>query len=157
LRDAVETAGEAVLQIDLRPDLSAEQLAARLAAPRPGQSMANHLRKALRLSPLETNLLREAHGLALPAQPEALAAAVKAAPLRVTAVQPMARAISTAGGVDLAAVDDGLMLRVRPGAYAAGEMLDWEAPTGGYLLQATFATGVAAARAALRRLESATR
>ena len=144
LRAAVE-AGDAVVSIDLRPDMVVEALAQRLARPRAGQSLSSHLRKTLRLSPLEVNLLREAHGKALPSEAAALAAAIKAAPLRITGVQPLARAISSAGGVRLDAVDDRLMLKARPGVFVAGEMLDWEAPTGGYLLQATFATGLAAA------------
>ncbi|MFZ3005994.1 MAG: NAD(P)/FAD-dependent oxidoreductase, partial [Phenylobacterium sp.] len=113
-----------------------------------GQSTATFLRKAGNLSPLEINLLREAHGVALPAD---LPAAIKRAPLRLTGLQGIARAISTAGGVRFDAVDESLMLRARPGVYVAGEMLDWEAPTGGYLLQACFATGAAAARAILAR------
>ena len=152
LRDAIAASGAATLEIDLRPDASHADLAARLAPPRGGQSLANHLRKALRLSPLETNLLREAHGKALPADPAALAAVIKAAPFALTGVQPLARAISTAGGVALDSVDDDLMLRARPGVFVAGEMLDWEAPTGGYLLQACFATGLTAAQGVLKRL-----
>lgn len=152
LRDAVEAEGSAVVELDLRPNLAVAELAVRLGRPRGGQSLSNHLRKALRLSPLEINLLREAHGKDLPTDPAALAAAIKAAPLRLTGVQPLARAISSAGGVTLCAVDDVLMLRDRPGVFVAGEMLDWEAPTGGYLLQASFATGLAAAKGALKRL-----
>jgi predicted flavoprotein YhiN len=103
---------------------------------------------------LEINLLREAHGKDLPSDPAALAAAIKGAPLQLTAIRPLERAISTAGGVALGELDDHLMLMARPGVFVAGEMLDWEAPTGGYLLQASFATGVAAARGALRRMGS---
>ncbi|MGZ6039050.1 MAG: NAD(P)/FAD-dependent oxidoreductase, partial [Phenylobacterium sp.] len=98
------------------------------------------------------NLLREAHGKDLPSDPAALATAIKGAPLTLTGVRPLARAISTAGGVAFEALDETLMLTVRPGVFVAGEMLDWEAPTGGYLLQAAFATGVAAARGVLGRL-----
>jgi uncharacterized flavoprotein (TIGR03862 family) len=152
LREAIAAEGSATIQLDLRPDMTADALAVRLGRPHAGQSLANHLRKALRLSPLETNLLREAHGKDLPAEPTALAAAIKVAPLRLTGVQPLARAISSAGGLDLDAVDDHLMLHARPGVFVAGEMLDWEAPTGGYLLQASFATGLAAARGILKRL-----
>ena len=151
LRDAVETEGRAVLEIDLRPDLPVETLERRLHAPRGGQSLANFLRKAARLSPVEVNLLREAHGLDLPADPAALAAAIKAAPIVLTGVQPLERAISAAGGVRFESLD-GLALKGRPDVILAGEMLDWEAPTGGYLLQACFATGVAAGRTALARL-----
>ena len=146
LRDAVQAEGVAVVTFDLRPDMTAGALTARLSHPGAGQSLANRLRKALKLSPVEINLLREAHGKDLPVQPGALAAAIKAAPIRLTGVQPLARAISSAGGVAFAGVDDGLMLKARPGVFVAGEMLDWEAPTGGYLLQASFATGLEAAR-----------
>jgi uncharacterized flavoprotein (TIGR03862 family) len=152
LRDAIEVDGSTTIAFDLRPDMTAGALTARLSHPKAGQSLSNHLRKALKLSPVEINLLREGHGKDLPAQPAALAAAIKATPIRLTGVQPLARAISSAGGVSLAALDDDLMLRDRPGVFAAGEMLDWEAPTGGYLLQASFATGLAAARGALKRL-----
>lgn len=151
LRDAVAREGAAVLEVDLRPDMSVGALTGRLAKPRGGQSLSNHLRKALKLTPVETNLLREAHGKDLPAEPGALARAIKAAPLRVTGVQGLARAISSAGGVRLDAIDEDLMLIRRPGVFVAGEMLDWEAPTGGYLLQASFATGLAAAEGVLKR------
>lgn len=149
-RDAA-LAGGATLTVDLRPDIPFETLERRLHAPRGGQTLANFLRKAVKLSPVEINLLREAHGVTLPAEPAALAAAIKAAPLSLTGVQPLDRAISSAGGVRFESLD-GLTLKARPDVLLAGEMLDWEAPTGGYLLQACFATGVAAGRAALERL-----
>lgn len=151
LRDAIEAEGRAVLTVDLRPDLPVETLERRLHAPRNGQSLANFLRKAVKLSPVEVNLLREAHGLDLPLESAALAAAIKAAPITLTGVQPLERAISAAGGVRFESLD-GLALKRRPGVILAGEMLDWEAPTGGYLLQACFATGVAAGKQALARL-----
>jgi uncharacterized flavoprotein (TIGR03862 family) len=153
LRDAIAKHGSARLWIDLRPDVRVEDLQAKLAQQPANQSAANRLRKAIRLTPLETNLLREAHGKDLPSDPAALAAAIKGAPLQLTAIRPIGRAISTAGGVTFGAVDEDLMLTARPGVFVAGEMLDWEAPTGGYLLQASFATGVAAARGVLKRLE----
>lgn len=149
LRDAIEADGSATVAFDLRPDMTAGALTARLSYGKPGQSLSNHLRKALKLSPVETNLLREAHGKDLPTGPGALAHAIKAAPIRLTGVQGLARAISSAGGVRRDAVDECLMLKARPGVFVAGEMLDWEAPTGGYLLQATFATGLAAAKGVL--------
>ena len=151
LRDAIDEAASAVLDLDLSPDLSMSQLAAKLARPLRGQSVATFLRKAVGLAPVAINLLREAHGVALPTDPGVLAAAIKAAPIRLIGTQSLDRAISSAGGIALAAVDESLMLRQLPGVYVAGEMLDWEAPTGGYLLQATLATGVAAARAILTR------
>jgi len=152
LRDAIVATGSAVLEIDLRPDQSIGQLTARLAIPRGGQSTTNFLRKAAHLSPVEINLLREAHGVELALTAGGLARAIKAAPIALTATRPIDRAISTAGGVALGDVDDDLMIRIRTNVFVAGEMLDWEAPTGGYLLQACFATGVAAARGALKRL-----
>jgi uncharacterized flavoprotein (TIGR03862 family) len=151
LRDAVEARGSATLTVDLRPDLSITQLTARLSRPRGGQSLSSWLRKAAHLSPVEIGLLREAHGVALPVAPDALAAAIKAAPLTLTGVQALERAISSAGGLSFDALD-GLELKAAPGVFVAGEMLDWEAPTGGYLLQACFATGAAAARAVVERL-----
>ena len=151
LRDAIETKGGAKVSFDLRPDMTADDLAGRLSRARGGQSLSNQLRKALKLSPVEINLLREGHGKDLPAAPPALAAAIKAAPIRLTGVQGLARAISSAGGVLRDALDERLMLKARPGVFVAGEMLDWEAPTGGYLLQATFATAAAAAHGVLRR------
>ncbi len=151
LRDEIAAAGRANLEIDLRPDLSQGIIAAKLKRQRPGQSAAQTLRKALNLSPLAINLMRESHGIALPGDPDALAARIKSVALTLTGTGPIDRAISTAGGVDFSDLDETLMLRDLPGVYAAGEMLDWEAPTGGYLLQASFATGVAVARSVLRR------
>jgi uncharacterized flavoprotein (TIGR03862 family) len=150
LREAMASQGGATLEIDLTPDLSRAKLTDRLHRAPGGQSTTNLLRKAAGLSPLEINLLREAHGLELPREPGALARAIKAAPLRLGAMRPLDRAISSAGGVEQAAADENLMLHALPGVYATGEMLDWEAPTGGYLLQACFATGVHAARAILK-------
>ncbi len=120
------------------------------ARPSPASSRATTLRKAAGLDPVAAGLLREAAGPdGLPADPARLAALVKAAPLRLTGLQPIERAISTAGGVAAESLDGRLMLRTRPGTFLAGEMIDWEAPTGGYLLQASFATGRAAAAGAL--------
>ena len=151
LRDAIEARGSATLTLDLRPDVSRAQLTARLSRPRGGQSLSSWLRKAAHLSPVEIGLLREAHGVALPVAPDALAAAIKAAPIELTGAQGLERAISSAGGLAFEALD-GLELKAAPGVFVAGEMLDWEAPTGGYLLQACFATGVAAARAVINKL-----
>ncbi|MFT4953686.1 MAG: putative flavoprotein (TIGR03862 family) [Brevundimonas sp.] len=143
LRDAVQRDGRAVLTLDLKPDLALAALTDRLARPRGSQSLSNHLRKAAGLPPVAIGLLRET-GDAPPTDPAALAARIKAAPLTLTGVQGLERAISSAGGIAWDAVDDRLMLTALPGVFAAGEMLDWEAPTGGYLLQACFATGRAA-------------
>jgi uncharacterized flavoprotein (TIGR03862 family) len=148
LRDAVEQRGSATVHVDLRPDVSHEILVPKLAAPRKGQSASTFLRKAAGLSPVGIGLLREASP-ALPSEPEALARLIKAVPLTLAGTQSLDRAISSAGGVPFGELDAHLMLRRMPGVFVAGEMLDWEAPTGGYLLQATFATGIAAARGVL--------
>ena len=156
LREAVLRSGQATLHIALRPDLDARDLAAKLSAPRGKQSLSNFLRKAAHLSPVAIGLLQEAaiaSGVSLSSLPAAeLAAWINAVPVRLNGVAPMARAISTAGGIDFDELDDDFMLRRLPGVFAAGEMLDWEAPTGGYLLQASFATGAAAGRGVLKWL-----
>ena len=150
LRDAIERDGSATITIDLRPDVPVDALTQRLAAPRGKESLANVLRKAVKLSPVAAGLLREGAGTSLPAMSaQELAALIKAVPLTLAGVQPIARAISTAGGISFDALDEHFMLKALPGVFAAGEMLDWEAPTGGYLLQASFATGVAAANGAI--------
>ena len=156
LRDAISVQGEATLSIALRPDMSPDELAAKLGAPRGKQSLSNHLRKALHVSPAAIGLLQEsaiASGEALASfSLQALAVRINAVPLHLTSVAPIARAISTAGGNAFAELDADFMLRKMPGVFVAGEMLDWEAPTGGYLLQASFATGRAAGLGALRRM-----
>lgn len=144
LRDAIERDGVAELVVDLRPDLSVEALAARLAKPRGKDSVSNWLRKAGGLSPAAVGLLREIPG-PIPEGADKLARRIKAVRLTLTGVQGLERAISSAGGVRLDQVTDDLMLKAVPGVFVAGEMLDWEAPTGGYLLQASFASGVVAA------------
>ena len=146
IREAIAAHGPATIHLDLRPDLDAATLAARLEAPRRGQSMSTWLRKTAGLPPVAIGLVQEALHAGATAP---LSALIKALPLTLLAPQPLARAISTAGGIRREAVDDRFMLRARPGVFVAGEMLDWEAPTGGYLLQACFSTGVAAARGAL--------
>jgi uncharacterized flavoprotein (TIGR03862 family) len=161
LREALSAGTDATLHVDLRPDMARSDLGARLNAPRSKQSLATFLRKAAHLSPVEIGLLHEA-ALTMPGRlgglsPDGLAALIKAVPVRITGLAPIARAISTAGGVSFDAIDDHFMLRRRPGVFVAGEMLDWEAPTGGYLLQASFATGVAAANGALAWLVRARR
>jgi uncharacterized flavoprotein (TIGR03862 family) len=140
LREALATTNPIALDIDLRHDLSQQQIDNRLARPRGKESLANYLRKSAGLSPMETNLLRET---GMP--PDRL----KSIALAITGHQPIARAISTAGGISFDALDGTLMLKAMPGTYAIGEMLDWEGPTGGYLLQACFSTAVFAARAIL--------
>jgi uncharacterized flavoprotein (TIGR03862 family) len=153
LRETIATTGAALLRIDLRPDRTHGDLAARLATPRGKQSLSTFLRKAANLSPVAIGLLQEAakassQHLASMA-PAELADLVKAVPVRLTGTAPIARAISTAGGIAFDQVDEHFMLQRRPGVFVAGEMLDWEAPTGGYLLQACFATGAVAGHGAL--------
>ena len=149
LREMMARGAAGAVTIDLRPDADEGALADRIMLAALGQSTNNMLRKAAKLSPLAVNLMREGVGRELPREPAALARAIKAVRLSVTGVQGMARAISSAGGVMRGAVDDALMLKARRGVFVAGEMLDWAAPTGGYLLQASFATGAAAAKGAL--------
>jgi uncharacterized flavoprotein (TIGR03862 family) len=153
MRDAIAAGGPAQVSIDLRPDQSPANLAARLAKPRGKQSLSTFLRKVASLSPVEIGLLHEsAHAQLANMNPMALAGLIKEVPLRLMAPAPIETAISTVGGIAWNAVDDHLMLRARPGVFVAGEMLDWEAPTGGYLLQGCLATGVLAARGALQWL-----
>ncbi len=143
IRAALDKTVPATLQLDLRPDIAPADLAARTDGARQGRSLANFLRQAANLSPVAIGLVQEA--LHAGAQQARLSSLIKALPVAVTGLQPIARAISSAGGVALAEFDENLMLRRRPGVFVAGEMLDWDAPTGGYLLQACFSTGVLAA------------
>lgn len=148
-REAIASEGSALLHIDLRPDLTSAALAERLDGSRGRASLSNFLRKRAGLPPVAIGLVQEAlHA----GETKPLATLIKALPLRLTAPFGLARAISTAGGIALAELDERLMLRRRPGVFAAGEMLDWEAPTGGYLLQGCMATGVAAGRGVLEWL-----
>jgi hypothetical protein len=150
LRDALDAGGQAELVLDLKPDVAMPELVQRLSRQRNRQSSAVFLRKSVGLPPVAIALLREAGPL--PVDAPALAQRIKSLTLRLTAANGIARAISTAGGVSRDALDETLMLRTLPGTFVAGEMLDWEAPTGGYLLQACFSTGVAAARGAINWL-----
>lgn len=153
--EALTSRGAASIEIDLKPDMTGDALAARLAHRRGKDSFGNSLRKTIGLSPVAIGLLRESDVAVVTRDPAALAALIKACPLSVTATAGLERAISSAGGIPRAAVDDSLMLRGTPGLFVAGEMLDWDAPTGGYLLQACFASGrwagAAAAACALGR------
>lgn len=148
IRDALAS-GPVQASIDLRPALTHADIEAKLARAKRGDTLSSTLRKTLGLTNVGICLLHESEKA--PADPAALAARVKAVPLTLTASRGLDRAISTAGGVSWSAVDKNLQLRAIPGVYVAGEMLDWEAPTGGYLLQACFATGVWAARAILEQ------
>ncbi len=156
LREGVAAKGHATLTVDLRPDLTLPDLVARVSRPRGKQSIATFLRKTLTLPPHAIGLLHEAalhRDTMLSAMPpEELARLIRELPVRVEGAASLARAISTAGGVAFSEVGPDFSLRSRPDVFVAGEMLDWEAPTGGYLLQASFATGVAAGRGALARV-----
>ncbi|MBN8993422.1 MAG: TIGR03862 family flavoprotein [Rhizobiales bacterium] len=156
LREAILGAGLAMLHIALRPDLTIAELTARLSALKGKQSQSNFLRKAAHLSPAAIGLLQEAaktSGVALSSlSPADLARLINDVPIELDGVAPIARAISTAGGIGFDELDDAFMIKRLPGVFAAGEMLDWEAPTGGYLLQASFATGAAAGKGVLKWL-----
>jgi uncharacterized flavoprotein (TIGR03862 family) len=156
LRDAIAGSGEVILRIDLRPDMTVDALAQRLSAPRGKQSLATFLRKSVALAPVAVGLLHETTTASAERPsfmaPAALAALIKAVPVRLIGTAPLASAISTAGGIAFEEIDERFMLHRRPGVFVAGEMLDWDAPTGGYLLQASFATGAAAGRGVLEWL-----
>ncbi len=141
----------AELRVDLLPDLTEAEVAKRLARPRGKASLANHLRRALKLGAGRTALLQE-FGRPLPQDPTALAVLIKALPVTHAGLRPMDEAISTAGGINWTELNADLMLAKRPGTFCAGEMLDWEAPTGGYLLTGCFATGRWAGQGAARYL-----
>ena len=145
VRRALMSGGSATLRLDLRPHLTVDGLANRLAVPRGKQSMSTFLRKATGLPPVAIALLREGAAVTLPAAPQDFANLIKAVPVVVTGQAGIERAISSAGGIDWRATNGQMMLDALPGVFVAGEMLDWDAPTGGYLLQATLATAVAAA------------
>lgn len=150
IREAINRDGAATVLLDLLPDRSQAQIADALARPRGSQSMAKHLHRQLKLDGVKAGLLRELSDAATFQDPQALAAAIKALPIRLLRPRPLDEAISSAGGVPFEALDANLMLRQLPGVFCAGEMLDWEAPTGGYLLTACFASGRAAAEGMLR-------
>jgi uncharacterized flavoprotein (TIGR03862 family) len=153
LRNAIERDGGAIITIDLRPGIDAGNLEASLSRPREKQSLSNVLRRTAKLAPVAVGLLHEAarqEGKHLAsAMPAELGSLIRNLPVRLTAAAPIERAISTAGGVAFEELDGSFMLRKKPGVFIAGEMVDWEAPTGGYLLQGCFSTGIAAARGAL--------
>jgi uncharacterized flavoprotein (TIGR03862 family) len=148
IRGAIARDGSATFTLDLRPDMDAAEVARRLAVRGKSETVSTMLRKALALPPAAIALMQEVRHAGAGGE---LAALVKALPLTTRAPQGMARAISAAGGIGWEALDERFMLRAHPGIFACGEMLDWEAPTGGYLLQACFATGVAAAKGVLAR------
>ena len=157
LREAILRSGNPALHVALRPDMSPLDLIKRLSVPRGKQTFTNWLRKAVALSPVAIGLLQEASiasSVSLASLPaEKLAELINDVPIELTGTSPIVRAISSAGGIAFDELDADFMLRCLPGVFAAGEMLDWEAPTGGYLLQACFATGIAAGKGALKWLE----
>ena len=152
LRDAIESNGAAVVWIDLLPDLSAEKVLAQVTHPRGARSLSSHLQSRLGLKGIKTALLRECAGDEAWHDMELLARRIKALPVRLLRTRPIDEAISSAGGVRLEATNEMLMLNAMPGIFCAGEMLDWEAPTGGYLLTASMASGVVAAEGVRRYL-----
>lgn len=156
IREQLEAQDGALIALDLKPDLSADSVQKRLAHPRAGMSFSNHLRKSLGLSGVHCALIYETSDATLRGNVEQLGALVKALPLRVVRPRPLDEAISTAGGVAFADLNPTLMLNALPGVFCAGEMLDWEAPTGGYLLTACFASGALAGDGALAWLQGRT-
>ncbi|WP_293764828.1 TIGR03862 family flavoprotein [uncultured Aquitalea sp.] len=154
LRDVIDARGSATFHLDLMPQKSAEQVLAEVAHPRGSRSLSSHLQSRLNLKGVKAGLLRECLPKEVFADMPALAAAIKRLPVTVYAARPIDEAISTAGGVAFDAMDEHLMLRALPGVFCAGEMLDWEAPTGGYLLTACLASGRAAGLGMLRWLEN---
>jgi uncharacterized flavoprotein (TIGR03862 family) len=152
IRDAIEARGSATLYLDLTPGKNLERVQSEVEYPRGSRSIASHLQSRVGLKAVQTGLLRECVSAEDFADPVRLSHAIKALPLRLLSPRPLAEAISSAGGVTFGAVDQHLMLRALPGVFCAGEMLDWEAPTGGYLLTASFASGRAAAEGVLQRL-----
>lgn len=156
LRDAIEEEGGATLWLDLLPDLSAAKVLAEVAHPRGSRSLSSHLKSRLGLSGVKAGLLREALTAEEFKDPARLAAAIKALPLRLDSARPIDEAISSAGGLSFAELDGALMVKRQPGLFCAGEMLDWEAPTGGYLLTGCLASGRAAGEGVLAWLSSRT-
>ena len=150
LRERIARDGAATLHLDLAPGIAQTALTERLAAPRGKHSLGDWLRRRAHLDAAKCALVFELADKAALADPVMLAARIKGLPLILRAPRPLAEAISTAGGIRLEALDEHLMLRTRPGTFCAGEMLDWEAPTGGYLLTACFASGLLAGRGAVR-------
>ncbi|NHX01803.1 TIGR03862 family flavoprotein [Pseudomonas koreensis] len=154
IREAINAYGSATVHIDLLPGRPVDKLQAALSKPRGSRSMAKHLHSQVGIDGVKAALLRELTGAQTFADPALLARAIKTLPLTLVKTRPLDEAISSAGGVTFDAVDERLMLKALPGVFCAGEMLDWEAPTGGYLLTACFASGRAAGLAMLEWLQS---
>lgn len=145
LRDQIDASGHAVAVLDLAPDWPQEKVMAAVTHPRGARSMSSHLQSRMGLTGVKAGLLRECASAEDFKDPARLAVRIKALPVTLVRARPIDEAISTAGGVSFDAVDAGLMLRAAAGVFCAGEMLDWEAPTGGYLLTACMASGIVAA------------
>lgn len=153
LRDTIAAQGSVTIYIDLTPGKALERVAGEISHPRGSRSMAGHLQSSVGLKGVQTGLLRECVAAEIFADTQKLAHAIKNIPLKLVATRSLAEAISSAGGVTFEALDSHLMLRELPGVFCAGEMLDWEAPTGGYLLTACFASGRVAGEGVLEWLE----
>jgi len=157
IRDEISARGKAIISLDMTPDRSIEWLTEKLSRPRGSRTMASHLEKAAGIRGVKAGLLREfltKKDFASGASTERLASSIKALPIPLIAPRPLDEAISTAGGVTFESLDEYLMIRSLPGVFCAGEMLDWEAPTGGYLLTACFASGYTAGMGVLKWLDS---
>ncbi len=154
LREQIAARGEAEFRLDLLPDRTAQRVLDEVSHPRGSRSLSSHLKSRLGLEGIKLGLLHERLDREAMHDPGRLARAIKALPVRLSSPRPIDEAISSAGGVRWTALDDTLMLRARPGVWCAGEMIDWEAPTGGYLLTASMATGRAAGEGAWRHLQS---
>lgn len=152
VRDGLKAANAPTLFVDLAPGRTEDRLARDLERHPRKDSLSNRLRKAAGLSPVKTALLRECHADLADMSSRHLAQAIKASAVPITSPRPIEEAISSAGGIDWGALDENFMLKSRPGMFAAGEMLNWEAPTGGYLLTACFATGIAVAKGVIHWL-----
>jgi uncharacterized flavoprotein (TIGR03862 family) len=154
LRDKIRAHGEVTFELDLLPDQPAEKVLAELQHPRGSRSLSNHLKSRLNLEGIKAGLLYELLSREQMNDPAVLAAAIKALPIKLSAIRPLDEAISSAGGVLFEAVTPQLMLETMPGVFCAGEMLDWEAPTGGYLLTACLASGAVAGQGVLQYLQN---
>jgi len=154
LRDDIARQGSATFHLDLLPDMAADKVLAEVRHPRGSRSLSSHLKSRLHLDGIKSAILYERLGKDAVNDPAQLAAAIKALPVTLQAARPIDEAISSAGGVLFEVLTPQLMLENMPGVFCAGEMLDWEAPTGGYLLQACFASGRAAGQGALSHLRA---
>jgi uncharacterized flavoprotein (TIGR03862 family) len=154
LRDTIAAQGAVTVQFDLAPDKTLDRVIAEVAHPRGARSLSSHLQSRAGIKGAKMALLREILSVDQLNEPVTLAHAIKSLPIILSAPRPLDEAISSAGGVRFDALDEHLMLRQLPGVFCAGEMLDWEAPTGGYLLTACFASGRAAGQGALNYLNT---